>query len=209
MVSPRQQARLAPTPAGADVDAAAVERGHRDLEAVALLAHQAVRGHAHVVKHHCGRGLRIPTHLGLRLAKRQPLAALRQAGRRGGAVAGTPGGPAAGKEGPAPVQHCSRAAAPAPTRAPLPPTPAYAPVSRAAPFLPAGRRCPWLPAPLCVPSLDKCQTRRHRCAGAGGECRRRGVARAITSPLITHADSCASRRARPPVQTPNAASRCV
>lgn len=77
----RVQAELcAPQGAGADVDAAAVERRHGDLETVALAAHHRIRRDADAVKHDRRRRLRVPPQLGLRLAKRQAGGAL--AGRR-------------------------------------------------------------------------------------------------------------------------------
>jgi hypothetical protein len=49
--------------AGGDIDAAAVQALHGDLEAFALAAQQVVRRNAHIVEADDARGLAVPAHL--------------------------------------------------------------------------------------------------------------------------------------------------
>ena len=56
-----------------DVEAAAVERRHRDREAPALIAEHVGCRDAHAVEDHLTRGLRVPAHLLLRRAEAQAL----------------------------------------------------------------------------------------------------------------------------------------
>ena len=55
---------------GGDIEPAAVEPGHRDLEAVALVAEPVRDRHADIVENHGARRLRVPAHLALVGAER-------------------------------------------------------------------------------------------------------------------------------------------
>jgi hypothetical protein len=57
---------------GRDIDAAAVEPGHRDLEADALIAEPVGDRHAGILENHRAGRLRVPAHLALVGAERQP-----------------------------------------------------------------------------------------------------------------------------------------
>ena len=76
--------------AGGDVEPAAVEPGHRDLEADAFLAEPVGDGHARVLEDHRARRLRVPAHLALVGAEAKGPAcrlSTTKRGNAGGAVA--------------------------------------------------------------------------------------------------------------------------
>jgi len=55
--------------AGRDVEPAAIEPGHRDLEADALVAQSIGNGHARILEDHRAGRLRVPAHLALIVAE--------------------------------------------------------------------------------------------------------------------------------------------
>ena len=76
--------------AGGDVDAAAVEAGHRDLEALAQDAEQSGCRHPHLVEDHLARRLGVPAHLLLVGAEREAGGIAGHEERGDSACAGSP-----------------------------------------------------------------------------------------------------------------------
>ena len=84
-----QRALRAAERAGGDIEPAAVEPGHRDLEARAFLAEPVGDRHAHILEDDGARRLRVPAHLALVGAERNARRVARhdESGNPGSAVA--------------------------------------------------------------------------------------------------------------------------